>query len=283
LLRKIKGDVTWITEKTNVELLPGAPRVRCLTWEEREQALERRYDLVISLEDEVEVAEFASRLHHVRRFGSYLGDQNEVRYTDDSHGWFDLSLVSVYGRQRADEFKLLNRRCYQDLIFAGLGWRFEGEAYVLPAPAPTDLQGDVAIAPVAGPVWPMKGWAFYDDLKRELEAAGLTVNVLPRRPTLIEHMGDIAGHRCLVGGDSLPMHLALGTGTPCVTLFNCTSPWEIFDYGIQTKIVSPLLERFFYRRGLDPAAMTAIPLEQVHDAVMARLQTNPVPRRVEVL
>ena len=41
------------------------------------------------------------------------------------------------------------------------------------------------------------------------------------------------------------MHFALGTGTPCVTLFTCTSPWEIYDYGIQKKIVSPLLERVF--------------------------------------
>jgi hypothetical protein len=69
------------------------------------------------------------------------------------------------------------------------------------------------------------------------------------------------------------MHLALGTGTPCVTLFNCTSPWEIYDYGVQTKLVSPLLERFFYKRGIDPAATTAIRLDDVFDAVMERLRS----------
>ena len=47
------------------------------------------------------------------------------------------------------------------------------------------------------------------------------------------------------------MHFALGTGTPCVSIFTCTSPWEIYDYGIQKKIVSPLLEEFFYKRGYD--------------------------------
>ena len=45
------------------------------------------------------------------------------------------------------------------MIFAGLGCEFGGERYLLPRPAPTDLHGDVAIAPVAGPVWPMKNWA----------------------------------------------------------------------------------------------------------------------------
>ena len=67
------------------------------------------------------------------------------------------------------------------------------------------------------------------------------------------------------------MHLALGVGTPCVSIFNCTSPWEIYDYGIQTKLVSPLLGEFFYKRGFDPRAATAIPLEAVIEAVKASL------------
>ena len=64
-------------------------------------------------------------------------------------------------------------------------------------------------------------------LKRQLEENGLVVNVLPLRSLLLEHLSDVRNHRCLVGGDSLPMHFALGTGTRCVTLFTCTSPWEI--------------------------------------------------------
>jgi heptosyltransferase II len=87
----------------------------------------------------------------------------------------------------------------------------------------------------------------------------------------LEHIGDIKGHRCVVGGDSLPMHLALGVGVPCVTIFNCTSPWEIHDYGILTKLVSPLLGEFFYKRTFDPRATTAIPLETVLDAVRKKL------------
>jgi hypothetical protein len=68
------------------------------------------------------------------------------------------------------------------------------------------------------------------------------------------------------------MHLALGSGTRCVTLFNCTSPWEIYEYGIQRKIVSPLLQEFFYKRGNDQRATTAISMEEVFDAVMDQLK-----------
>jgi ADP-heptose:LPS heptosyltransferase len=273
LLRKLSGNVTWVTAEANTDILRTIEKDRCLGWDERQRVLHRHYDLVINLEDDLPAAQFARQVQHTRLFGAYLGADGSVGYSEDSRQWFDLSLISVYGRQRADELKLLNRRTYQELIFEGLGLTFTGERYVLPPPAPTPLTGDVAIAPVAGPVWPMKGWAYYDQLKTELEATGLRVNVLPRRNSLLEHMGDISNHRCLVSGDSLPMHLALGTGTPCVTLFNCTSPWEIYDYGVQTKIVSPLLERFFYKRGLDSAATTAIRLEDVFDAVMERLKT----------
>jgi ADP-heptose:LPS heptosyltransferase len=272
LLQRLGGRLTWITAPPNRELLPVRDDLRTLEWSQRELARDQRYDLVINLEDEPPAATFATQVPHTRLFGAYLGEGGSVTYTEDSSAWFDLSLISVHGRQRADELKLLNRRTYQDLIFEGLGLTFTGDQYALPRPAPMTLAGDVAIAPIAGAVWPMKGWAYYDQLKAELEAAGLTVNILPQRNSLREHLGDVANHRCLVSGDSLPMHLALGTGTPCVTLFNCTSPWEIYDYGVQTKLVSPLLEQFFYKRGFDRAATTAISLEDVFNAVVLRLQ-----------
>jgi ADP-heptose:LPS heptosyltransferase len=163
------------------------------------------------------------------------------------------------------------------LIFEGLGFGFTGEPYLLPRPIETRLSGDVAIAADAGPIWPMKKWAYYEELKQQLEDRGLIVNLLPKRPSLLEHLADVRNHGCLISGDSLPMHFALGSRTRCVTLFTCTSPWEIYDYGIQKKIVSPLLEEFFYERGYDERATTAISVDQVFDAVIAQLEaTEPV-------
>ncbi len=273
LLRRFEGRVTWITASRNLVLVEGLRKgLRCLAWEQRELARDRVYDLVVNLEDEVEVAEFAGSVRHGRLFGAQLGSDGQMTYSEDSRQWFDLSLISRFGRQKADELKLLNRRTYQEMVFEGLGFRFEGERYVMPEVGRGDLFGDVAIAPVAGPVWPMKAWAHYEQLQKRLEAEGLRVNVLPLRKSMLEHIADIKGHRCLVGGDSLPMHLALGVGTRCVTLFNCTSPWEIYDYGLLTKIVSPLLTEFFYKRHNDPRATHAISLDQVRDAVVSQLR-----------
>jgi ADP-heptose:LPS heptosyltransferase len=118
----------------------------------------------------------------------------------------------------------------------------------------------------------MKKWAYYSELKQQLEDEGLKVNLLPERSSLLEHLSDVKNHRCLVGGDSLPMHFALGTGTCCVTLFTCTSPWEIYDYGIQRKIISPLLGQFFYERGYDRRATAAISVAEVKSSVLSQLK-----------
>jgi heptosyltransferase-2 len=284
LLRRLTASVTWVTAAVNITMLDDIwSGLRCISWEDRARATDRGYDLLVNLEDEAETAAFAREIRHDRLFGAYLSEAGDVQYTDDAARWFDMSLISRFGRKRADELKFQNRSTYQDIIFEGLGMRFLGEAYVLPQPVETGLSGDVAVAPVAGPVWPMKNWAYYSELAAALVAQGLRVNVLPRRATLREHLGDIAGHRCLVGGDSLPMHLALGTGRRCVTIFNCTSPWEIHDYGLQSKIVSPLIGEFFYKRGLDQRATHAVTLDDVLAAVTSLLSTQPGPSGVSPL
>jgi lipopolysaccharide heptosyltransferase II len=284
LLRRLAGQITWITAKRNIVLLDGLhENLRCFSWEERANILDSHYDLAINLEDTIDVAQFLRTVECRELFGAYLGSNNSVTYTDSSRKWFDLSLISSYGRQEADGLKLLNRQTYQELIFGGLGLHFAGEPYMLPEAIETRLSGDVAIAADAGPIWPMKKWSYYGELKQRLEAEGLTVNVLPKRASLLEHLSDVQNHRCLVGGDSLPMHFALGVSTHCVTLFTCTSPWEIYPYGIQKKIVSPLLEEFFYKRGYDERATTAINVNEVEDAVLTQLEkAGSAPKHINV-
>jgi hypothetical protein len=253
LLSRFHEHVSWITEAKNAVLLRGLrPNLRCLTWEERDAAADRTYDLVINLEDTLEAGHYLKTLQFKQLFGAHLDLANELCYTEDSQRWFDFSLISRFGRKEADKLKLQNRCTYQELIFEGLGFRFSGEKYLVPQPIETGLSGDVALAQEAGPVWPMKNWAHYDQLKRELEAKGLKVNVLPRRKSLLEHLCDVRNHRCLV-------------------VFNCTSPWEIYEYGIQTKIVSPLLCEYFYRRDFDSRATMAISVSEVLAATIGRL------------
>src|SRR5205823_2335882 len=141
----------------NTVLLEGLKEnLRCVSWRQRQILLGSKYDLIINLEDTLEAGVYLDTLESKQLFGAYADSEKKLRYTDDSARWFDLSLISFYGRERADRLKFQNRRTYQELIFEGLGLRFGGERYLLPAPIETGLSGDVAIAADAGPVWPMK-------------------------------------------------------------------------------------------------------------------------------
>ena len=274
LLGQYAGEFTWLAEDKNIVLLQGLQEnLSCIPWTKRHLLKGRRYDLAINLEDQAEAAALLDQIEFGQLWGAYADSTGRMHYTDDSKTWFDLSIISRHGKPKADKLKFRNRRTYQELIFEGLGLHFSEESYLLPTPAEIDLSGDVALATEAGPVWPMKKWAFYDELKERLQGEGLTVNILPKRSSLLEHLSDVQNHRCLVSGDTLPMHFALGTGVPCVSLFTCTSPWEIYHYGVQKKIISPLLEEFFYKRGYDGRATTAISVEEVFDAVITQLET----------
>src|SRR6476646_7233864 len=100
LLAKFReDDVSWITEAKNTALLQNLrENLRCLSWEERDTARDRSYDLVINLEDTIEVGLFLKTLQINRLFGAFLDAEDQLKYTPDSKCWFDLSLISVHGR-----------------------------------------------------------------------------------------------------------------------------------------------------------------------------------------
>jgi heptosyltransferase II len=269
LLEILPGEIHWLTSDENLIMLSGNQRLkRCVPWTQASLLADTHYDLVINLEDSFDVGQFLSSISYKELFGSYLDKSNKLIYTESSREWFDIGIISRFGKTRADELKYQNRKSYQELIFGALGYAFEDQKYYLPDGIDTELQGDVALANSSGAVWPMKTWAYYGELKKMLEMDGYRVNLLPTRPTLLEHIADVRNHRFLISGDTLPMHIGLGSNMKCITIFQCTSPWEIHDYGLQLKVVSPLLRKYFYARHFDVEATTCIPLAEVYEKVI---------------
>src|SRR5215831_15127296 len=174
LLRRLDGQVSWVTASSNKPLLDALEKTRAdlriVEWAERSNLVGQRFDLIINLEDDLEIAGILHSVSTTRLFGACENAEQTMSYTADSSKWFDMSLISIHGREKADELKFRNRLPYQQLIFSGLGMQFLGERYLLPQAMMAGLEGDVAIAPEAGPVWPMKKWAHYEWLKHELES-----------------------------------------------------------------------------------------------------------------
>ena len=269
LLNVLNGEIHWLTADDNLILLNTIKQItKCIPWSKADVLRNEDYDFVINLEDYLHTARLLNEIKHKELFGAYLNRSNNLTYTESSKEWFDISIISNFGIKKADELKFNNRKTYQEMIFNGLGYTFRGEKYFLPKSPDSDLVGDIAIAPNSGSVWPMKNWAYYDELKVKLEGHGYAVNALPIRNSLLEHIGDIRNHHYLISGDTLPMHIALGNEIKCLTIFICTSPWEIYDYGLQRKITSPYLEEFFYKRYFNVKATTSISLEEVYNLVL---------------
>lgn len=264
LLHIFKDGIDWITSDLNSMLIKNLPNVNRIIPESQIEGTQfDHYDLVINLEDDRKTATLLNKFTFGDLYGAYVDKSGNLTYTENSNAWFDLGLISRYGLEKANRLKFKNTNSFQELVFNGLGYCFNGEPYYLPKAPVTDLYGDIAISPKAGKVWPSKNWAYYDELKKILVESGYKVNYLPQRMTLLEHMADVHNHRILISGDSLPMHFALGGGISCVTLFTCTSPTEIFDYNLQYKLISPKLEEYFYRRDFIEEATKSIKISEV--------------------
>lgn len=282
MLHLFKGwKIDWFTASENKELLSNDYLDNLL---DDPNQINRKnvYDLVINLEDDPSlVRSVFPRLRFLEIFGSYIDKETQIQYTNSSAEWFDLGLISTYGIEKANELKLKNRSSYQEILFRCLGSKFNGERYVLPEHIPSsELRGDVAIAPEAGRRWPMKTWYYIEDLKREL-SKHYRVNNLPMRKTILEHIADIRQHQFVISPDSLPMHIALGLGIPCAVFFTCTSPWEIHDYNLLTKIVSPKLDQYFYSRAYVEDAVKCIPYREVCELILTKLQFYNVKTQSE--
>src|ERR1700675_202031 len=88
LLRKLDGEVIWITTAKNSVLLDGVTdNLCCFSWEERAKILGCRYDLAINLEDTLDVAQFLRTVKCGKIFGAYVGSNGIVTYTENSKRW----------------------------------------------------------------------------------------------------------------------------------------------------------------------------------------------------
>lgn len=270
-LSVLRGGVTWVTSEAAAPLLAGNPLIERLYCNGHypDSLLDEEFDLVVNLEDDVSAATLASKIKTKRLIGAYLREGNLV-YTESASEWFDMSLISRFGKKRADEVKMNNRRTYQEFLFSMLGDRFEGEEYLLTMPLKTiPTPNLVGLEIRTGEVWPMKRWNKFEALAHRLTKAGFKLKTFQQRDRLEEYVDDINECEYIVCGDTLAMHLGLALRKRVVAIFTCTSPHEIDDYGRMIKVISPLWKEYFYRRDFDPAPAEAISVESVFEAVMA--------------
>ena len=269
LLRVVQGKVTWITSTKAAPLLRDNPyidRLHCIE-DPPDAWIGRKYDLVINLEDDPATAKIASDVQKTSIVGAYM-KKDEIAYSESASAWFDMSLISRFGKGKADELKMRSRKTYQEFVFAMIGRPFRGEEYVLNMPLTKVPESNlVGLEARAGEVWPMKRWNKYEELAERLKGVGFKIKIFQQREQLFDYANDISECEYIVCGDTLAMHLGLALRKKVAAIFTCTTPHEICDYGRMIPVVSPLYTTHFYRRDFVPEAADAIPTDSVFQTV----------------
>ena len=77
---------------------------------------QEQIDFIINLEDGRAMGKFSTAVNATKHFGAYI-ENNTTKYTETSAPWFDMSLISRYGKKQADKLKRNNTETYSNLLF----------------------------------------------------------------------------------------------------------------------------------------------------------------------
>ncbi len=275
LLRVLKGEITWITQKSALPLLEGNPYIqRIIESEESSQIIGERFQLVLNLEESLSACELVNQIDAKEMVGPYLSN-DAIQYTDSSREWFDMSLISSLGKKKANQKKWENRRTYQEIFFKMIGKEFKGEEYILPEQGKkgTVPLGTVpffptlGLEPRSGDRWTEKRWIHFPKFKEILLKEKIPLIEFEQYPSLKQFIQKISTTSTVITTDSLALHLALGLQKKVVALFTCTSPHELYGYNRTTKVISPLLEKYFYSTDKTLKSGEAISPQTVFEAL----------------
>jgi heptosyltransferase-2 len=141
--RDADARVTWVTSPAAVDLLATHPHVAAIEVadETRDPGLaaltarlaSTRWSRVISLDDELSLCRLASRVPADSLSGATLDASGRRVYTPDVAPWFDMGLLSIHGKERADRLKVENTQSQPAIYAAMLGIRMGEPALHLPA------------------------------------------------------------------------------------------------------------------------------------------------------
>ena len=118
-----------------------------------------KFDVVYSFDEDIDL-ELLSSLQYINIVG-LSSDNNQLEYCERSKNWFDMSLVSKHGKNKADEFKKINTSSYGKIFSKILNLSYENINPKIFTPSNyTKLRSNnffyLGITPFAGQRWPSK-------------------------------------------------------------------------------------------------------------------------------
>lgn len=280
--------IHWVTKPICIDLLKHNPFVDVIHTSFNELN-SIQFDRCFSLDDELNVVKDVMTLN-APITGAYLNELGYVTYTADSSEWFDMGLISKFGKKAADTLKKLNQSSHAEIFSRLFGTKLpEPRFYLDPALTKGSSKGVhelvIGVNPFAGERWPSKelpvnvlsdlirsvlGYigpnceirllgAFNDFMRNQRVANEINderVVVVNSDRGLQNFAASISELDLLITSDSLALHLASGLSIPWVAFFSPTSATEIDSWGQGVKIISNSSDYCSYAPLADNSSIT---------------------------
>lgn len=124
--------IAWVTKSESVEILKNNDMVdkTYLIEKDIEEIKSKKYDLIINLDDDIDACRLASEAKPVKMTGACLKNGG-LTYTEDSALWFEMGLISGFGKEKADKLKAENKKTYQEIMYKILGLDYKKQEPIL--------------------------------------------------------------------------------------------------------------------------------------------------------
>ena len=295
--------IYWLTSPASLDLLRFNPYISELLVSGT-ALTNTLFDLVVSLDDEKEALSHVNAIKFKDLTGAFLRDGPV--YSENAAEWFDMGLISRFGKERADELKKLNTREHNEILADMLGIEINGPIFFNSpliekrmSRSFSNSYFNIGINSGAGSRWSSKQLKMNETLKLIKELIEMKINEKPTRIYLLGGKKEARRHyfikdasasarlidagtdnsllefaaiiKCcdyVITSDSLALHLAISQKVGNLSFYAPTSAAEIGTFGTGVKVISLSADYCSYKKETDNSSITA---ERIMGAFMSHL------------
>ena len=119
---RFEPEIFWVTDSKAKAFFMNNPYIySIIDVRDREKLRKIKFDLVINLEEDEETSKFVSSLICKRVIGVFMNSSGKLDYTIEGKNWFDMSMISEFGKEKADSLKFENKKTHRELISEIIG------------------------------------------------------------------------------------------------------------------------------------------------------------------
>lgn len=280
------SQITWLVGEQSKDLAK-ADRVLIYNLDNVLRLQKEEFDVVFSLEIDVPGSALANLVNAKEKYGFYLDKDGHPNCFNDKSKFYLERVFSNYVNKN-------NNKTYQEMMAEIMELDYEKIEPVLDYVEMKDYGKVIGIHMGSAPRWPSKVWnekKLIELIRKIYSETDYKVvlfagpNEVEKQKKILEELSDLeifsnnpnnsikefAGlvKNCdlMIVNDSLALHVSVALKKKTIALFFCTPDWEIEGYGYVTKIVSPLLDKYFFTDEYLEDLMDSISVDEVFEKI----------------